>query len=165
MGNLPKTQAQVFYAYQILIAEVPIGTLSSFSPRMTRTTDAVREIQTTGGKIVEIVPGVTTYTLDLEKVMLYTKVLKDVFGILDHDIQNQIEAIDIKEQIYKPTVPDGYNGSPEGNSGYTPQPGTSIVQTTTYTDCWITSWDKSVSTGTTIITERMSVVATNMVTT
>jgi len=153
MARLPKTDSEVWYSYEITIDGVQVGTLRSFNPTQTRTVDIIREIATNGGQIKEIVPGVTDYTIRLEKVRLYNKALFDHFGIVTKDIQNQVRALDIKEAIHFPLdVPNdsitGPPGSADGNAG---------VAYLNYEDCWITDWGKTIATGAITNVETMTV--------
>jgi len=154
MARLPFTASEVWFSYDVSIDDIPVGTLRSFNPTQTRTVDVVREIATNGGQIKEIVPGVTDYTIRLEKVRLYNKVLFDHFGIVTKDIQNQIRSVDIKEAIHHPqtnlfnNAVTGPPGKADGNAG---------IVYTTYEDCWITDWGKTISTGAITNVETMTV--------
>jgi len=160
MARLPLTNSEVWYAYDITIDNIPVGTLRSFNPTQTRTVDVVREIATNGGQIVEIVPGVTDYTIRLEKVRLYNKVLFDYFGIVTKDLQNQIRPVDIKEAIHHPqtnlfnNAVTGPPGKADGNAG---------ISYTTYENCWLTDWGKTISTGAITNVETMTARPTRIV--
>jgi len=154
MVRLPFTQSEVWYSYDLSIDDIPVGTLRSFNPTQTRTVDVVREIATNGGQIKEIVPGVTDYTIRLEKVRLYNKVLFDHFGIVTKDIQNQIRSVDIKEAIHHPQT-NLFNNSVTGPPGKSE--GDAGIVYTTYEDCWITDWGKTISTGAITNVETMTV--------
>ena len=159
MPRLPQTRSEVFYAYEIQINNIPIGTLRNFTPRHTRTSEPVREISTNGGEIVEIVPGVPTYQITLNKVRLYENTLLDVFGILSQDIQKQVRAIDIIETVWSPAdVPNSAVSGPAEADGS----GT-LLRTLTYEGCWITEWGKTISSEGLLIVEDMTVQATRPV--
>lgn len=153
MARLPKTDSEVWYSYEITIDSVQVGTLRSFNPSQTRTVDIIREIATNGGQIKEIVPGVTDYSVGLEKVRMYNKVLFDHFGIVTKDIQNQVRALSIKEAIHSPqdVANDTITGPPgdaDGNAG---------IAYVNYEDCWITDWGKTITTGAITNVETMTV--------
>lgn len=159
MARLPQTDSEVWYSYDITISDVPVGTLRSFNPTQSRTVDVIREIATNGGQIKEIVPGVTDYTIRLEKVRLYNKTLFDHFGIVTKDLQNQIRSLDIKEAIHLPQTGlfnkavTGPPGKSDGNAG---------IVYVNYEACWITDWGKTIATGTITNVETMTVRATRV---
>ena len=82
MPRLPKTRSEVFYSYEIQINGLPIGTLKEFTPSQSRTSEYVREIMTNGGDPFEIVPGVPTYSISMNKVRLYENTILNHFGIV-----------------------------------------------------------------------------------
>lgn len=158
---VPITRSEVWYAYTILIGEVEVGTLRTFNPTQTRTFEYVREIATKGGHIFEGVPGVTDYTVRLEKVRLYNGVLHDSFGISSRDIQNQINAIDIREEIYSPSQFNSQDGtlSATGKDTNLNDSSDNLQQigSLTYEGCWITDWGKTVSNTAITVVETMTV--------
>jgi len=158
MARLPKTRAEVFYSYEIQINNIPVGTLKSFNPSQTRSHQIVREVSTNGGEIVEIVPGVPTYQITLNKVRLYEDTLLDFFGIVSHDIQKQVQAINIIETVWKPAnIPNNQvTGPAEADTSGT------RLRTLTYEDCWITNWGKTVSSDNILIIENMTVQCTRI---
>ena len=159
MARLPQTRAEVFYSYEIQIDNIVVGTLKTFNPRSTRTQEPIREVLTNGGEIFEIVPGVSTYQIDLGKVRLYDDILLNYFGIISQDLQKQVRAIDIVETIWKPAnVP---NSSVTGPAS-TDKRG-SRLKAITYQDCWVTDWNKAVSTDSITIVENVTVQATRIV--
>lgn len=153
MARVPFTNSEVWYAYSISLNGVQIGTLRSFNPTQTRTFEYVREIATNGGHIFEGVPGVTDYTVRLEKVRLYTKPILDSFGILTQDIQNQIQSIDIREETHFPRdIPnESVSGPPESDTG------NAGVRITNWEECWITEWGKTATTTAVVVIETMTV--------
>jgi len=153
MPQLPVTQSEVWYAYSISLQGVNVGTLRTFNPTQTRTFEYVREIATNGGHIFEGVPGVTDYTIRLEKVRLYENELFNNFGISTKDIQNQVRALDITEEIHRPA--NIQNKDVSDPSGKAIQ--SDSVTILNYKDCWITDWGKSVSTTAVTIVENMTV--------
>ena len=162
MARLPKTQAEVFYSYQITIDGLTVGTLKEFSPSQTRSHDHVREISTNGGEIVEIVPGVPTYSLNLSKVRLYENTIFTAFGVDSQDIQNQIRSINIIETVFLPTTSEeertpGVTGLPSSEQGMG-----KTGRVVTYEDCWITDWGKQVSSDGILIVENMTVQCTRV---
>jgi hypothetical protein len=159
MARLPFTNSEVWYAYSITLNGVKVGTLRTFNPTNTRTHEYVREIATNGGQIYEGVPGVTDYTIRLEKVRLYNRTLHDEFGILTNDIQNQIRAVDIREEVHLPLdlQNNSVNGPAEQDTG---DNGVKIV---TYEACWITDWGKTVSNTAITVVETMTVKPTRIV--
>jgi len=159
VSRLPNTHAEVFYAYEIQINNVPVGTLRNFTPRHTRTFEQVREISTNGGEIVEIVPGVPTYQVTLGKVRLYEDVLFDFFGVISHDIQKQVRAINVIETVWKPAnVPNSQiTGPAEADTSG------KRLRTVTYEDCWIVEWGKTISSEGILIVEDMTVQCTRII--
>lgn len=159
MARLPQTRSEVFYSYVIQINGTPVGTLREFTPSQTRTHDYVREILTNGGEITEIVPGVPTYTITLNKVRLYENTILNHWGVISQDIQKQVRAIDIVETVWTPSdIPNeeatgsGFNSDGEG----------AIGRTLTYEDCWITDWGKTVSSDGILIIENMTAQCTRV---
>jgi len=159
MARLPQTKAEVFYSYQILVEGEAVGTLQSFNPSQTRTSDFVREIMTNGGEIFEIVPGVPTYTIALSKVRLYENTFLRHFGVSSENIQRQVRSFDIVETVWQPSdienlaaVGDGYNATGEG----------STLRSLTYEDCWVVDWGKTVSSDGILVVENMSVQCTRI---
>lgn len=159
MARLPQTRAEVFYSYEIQINNIPVGTLRNFTPRQTRTHEHVREVNTNGGEIVEIVPGVPTYQITLNKVRLYEDTLLDFFGIVSQDIQKQVQSINVIETVWKPTnVPNSQvTGPAEADTAGT------RLRTLTYEDCWIVEWGKTISSEGLLIVEDMTVQCTRVV--
>lgn len=159
MPRLPASRAEVFYSYEIQINNVPVGTVKSFNPKFSRTQEHVREVSTNGGEIVEIVPGVPTYTITMSKVRLYENTLLEFFGIVSQDIQKQVQAINIIETVWKPAnVPNSSITGPAEADGS----GTRL-RTVTYEDCWITDWGKTISSDGILIVEDMTVQCTRIV--
>jgi len=159
MARLPQTRAEVFYSYEIQIDGIPVGTLRNFTPRFTRTHEYVRDIETNNGEPVEIVPGVPTYQITLNKIRLYASTLLDHFGIVSQDIQKQVQAINIIETTWKPA--DVKNASITGPAE-SDKSGTR-VRTLTYENCWITEWGKTISAEGLLIVEDMTVMCTRIV--
>lgn len=158
MARLPNTRAEVFYSYELQVNNIPIGTVRNFTPRHTRTHEHVREISTNGGEIVEIVPGVPTYQITLNKVRLYEDTLMDFFGITSQDIQKQVQSINIIETVWKPTnVPNSQVTGPavSDTAGIR-------LRTLTYEDCWIVEWGKTISSEGLLIVEDMTVQVTRV---
>ena len=164
---VPITRSEVWYAYTLLIAETEVGTLRTFNPTQTRTFEYVREIATKGGHIFEGVPGVTDYSVRLEKVRLYNNVLHTAFGISSYDIQNQIQALDIRETIFGPKEYDvqqdmisttGANLEKNDSTDNLQELGT-----LTYEKCWITDWGKTVTHTAITVVETMTVRPTRVV--
>jgi len=159
MARLPNTRAEVFYSYEVQINNIPVGTIRNFTPRQTRTHEHVREISTNGGEIVEIVPGVPTYQVTLNKVRLYEDTLFDFFGITSQDIQKQVQSINVIETVWKPTsVPNNQvTGPAESDTAGI------RLRTVTYEDCWIVEWGKTVSSEGLLIVEDMTVQVTRVI--
>lgn len=158
MARLPNTRAEVFYSYELQVNNIPIGTVRNFTPRHTRTHEHVREISTNGGEIVEIVPGVPTYQITLNKVRLYEDTLMDFFGITSQDIQKQVQSINIIETVWKPTnVPNSQVIGPAASDTAGIR-----LRTLTYEDCWIVEWGKTISSEGLLIVEDMTVQVTRV---
>ncbi len=160
MARLPQTRAEVFYSYVIQMNGIPVGTLREFTPSQTRTHDYVREIATNGGEITEIVPGVPTYSITMNKVRLYEKTILSHFDITAQDIQKQVQAVDIVETIWTPS--DITNDQATG-SGFDATNEGAIRRTLTYEDCWITDWGKSISSDGILVVENMTVQCTRVI--
>lgn len=159
MPRLPQTRSEVFYSYEIQINGLPIGTLREFTPSQTRSHEYIYEIATNGGEPFEIVPGIPTYTIALNKVRLYENTILNHFGIVSQNIQNQVRSIDIIETVWTPSDIENeaatgtpFNAEGEGARG----------RVMTYEDCWITEWGKTVSSGGILIVETMTVQATRV---
>ncbi len=159
MARLPNTRAEVFYSYEIQINNIPVGTLKSFTPRQTRSHEHVREVSTNGGEIVEIVPGVPTYQVTLNKVRLYEDTLFDFFGIVSQDIQKQVQAIAIIETLWKPAnvLNNQVSGPAEADTAGI------RLKTLTYEDCWIVEWGKAIASEGILVVEDMIIQVTRII--
>lgn len=124
MPRQPNTRAQVWYSYAIRARGRKVGTLQSFTPRSTRTVERIREIANNGGAIIEQVPNVTDYTIDVQQILIYKQDILEALGYDNLvDLQDIQDPIDVVETINNP---DG------------------TTNTVTYKDCWITSINKTI---------------------
>ena len=135
MPNIPNTAAQVFYTYELRVAGKKVGMVEEFRPQTQRGHERLREIANNGGKIVEIVPGVSDYTIELQHIHLHRTSLLKALGYDIVDLQDITEPIEIVEIAH---APDGTTAK--------------VV----YGKCWIQSSGKTVSTKTTHIVDTAS---------
>jgi len=157
--RLPNIKSQVYYAYSLSLDGVQIGTIKTFTPSQARTHEYVREIALNGGTIKEGVPGVTDYTIRLEKVSLFEETLYTNFGIPSYDIQSQVSAVDIREEVHFP--PSRKNSAATGPASQDPT-GDAGVRIITWEKCWITEWGKTISTTAITVVENMTVKPTSV---
>lgn len=135
--TLPNVQSRVFYSYMILINNKEVGTLQEFSPSARKTVERVREISyTQKTKVIEIVPGIVDFSVTVSKIMLFKEDLFKALGYVVDSIEDLRDPFEILEECMKP----------DGNK-----------EQTIYHGCQFESYDYSISTRETIITERASI--------
>jgi hypothetical protein len=144
MANIPNTAAQVHYSYELRTNGLRIGMVETFTPDQTRTLERLREIANNGGVIVEIVPGVSEYTLTLEHVHLYKKSLIKALGYDIVNIQDIKDPIDIVEIANNP---DGTKDKTVYGKCWIQRSGKTVATTKTYVTDSITLWPTEVRKG------------------
>jgi hypothetical protein len=122
MTRIPNTKTSVSYAYTISIDSKKVGTLQSFNPTSSKTLDRVRQLMDELDDIVEIVPGRTEHSIQIERLELYEDDSNLAFKVLDE----QSIPFNIVETVK--------NGSGKSRD---------II----YSDCWIQSINKTVREG------------------
>ena len=143
MPRQPNTRTQVWYSYSVKARGRKIGTLQSFTSRSTRTVERIREIANNGGGIIEQVPGVTDYTIDIRKFLIYKQEIIQALGYDDLvDLQDIQDPIDVVETAH----------NPDGTSN-----------TITYKDCWVTSATKSIANTTAAVSADVSIQPTAVI--
>ena len=141
MGLAPSTQTAVYYSYDVLVNWQKVGILQKFSASSNRTLERIREIANSSTDTVEIIPGRTERTIDIDRFETYSKNLIMALGYEPADIGDLNAPITIVEVMHKP---DGGKRQ--------------II----YQDCWPQSWSKSITVGTTTITENVKLEVTNI---
>jgi hypothetical protein len=137
--TIPATQqARVFYSYEIQLAGgIKIGTLQEFSPSARKTVERVRQISAeTETRVLEIVPGIVDFSITVSKLMLFKENLLQALGFVPQSLEDIRAPFDIYE-ICK--YPDG------------------TEEKTIYHGCQIESYDYTISTRETLITERCTI--------
>lgn len=137
--QVPVTSTVVSYAYTISVNGKPIGTIQGFNPTSTRTTERIHEIQNVHKDTVEIVPGRTEIKITIDRMEIYTQHVVEALGLnpFEEGIVQITQPIDIIE-----TLRD-YTGVAK--------------RTTTYANCWISSWAKQITEGTVTVKENVTV--------
>lgn len=139
MTLIPTSNTVVSYAYTILAGNKKVGTLQGFDPSANRMLDRVREIMNEADDIVEIVPGRTDFTLNIDRLETYNAAMMDALGYSSfEDISQITDPIQIVETITGPVS----KGSPK--------------RTIVYQNCWIQTWSKTIREGTITVTERVA---------
>lgn len=134
---IPNTKAAVFFAYDIMINGNVVGTLTRFSPNASKRVERVREISTrAGGRALEMIPGTTDISIDVEKLRLYKESLFNALGFPIYSIEDLNSPFDITETL---TDPEG------------------IREHTIYHSCLLSSYSRAVSTGNTLIAETATI--------
>jgi len=134
---IPNTKTAVFYAYDIIMNGRQIGTLSRFNPTFTKTIERIREIAvSTGARVLDLVPGVTDISVDVEKFRLYRQSLFEALGYQIFSLEDLIDPFDIQEVL---THPDGKQ------------------ETLIYHTCLISNHSKTITTGTTYVAETATI--------
>jgi hypothetical protein len=136
MANIPNTAAQVFYTYEIRVNGKKVGMIEEFRPSTNRGHERLREIANNGGKIVEIVPGVSDYEITLSHIHLHRSSFLQALGYDIVDLQDIKDPIEIVEIAH---APDG------------------TTDKVVYGKCWVQRADKTVSTKSTHIVESATV--------
>lgn len=151
LDNLPQTQAMVFYAYSIRVGSTEIGTFRQMDVTDPRTAERYRGIQHTGGRTAEVIPGVSSPTLSLQDVSLYSGVILEKLGYDVANIEDITFPFDVVENQEVPNYANVVN--PAGNP---------IERTSIYKDCWITRFSKSINEGTVILIQSIDVEVTRI---
>jgi len=82
-----------------------LGAVQRLEINSTRDVNVWRELNyLTAGKPVESYPGLTSYELSLERVVLYESMLLDVFKFDNYDIIKQNRPLTIKLEMYAPST-------------------------------------------------------------
>lgn len=141
---IPNTNSRVWYAYTLLVNGRVIGTLKNFNLNATMQLERVREImQTTGARVLEIVPGHTDITATCEKVLIYQKSLVNCFNYSGDTTINSIEdVIDPFQIVETCKLPQNQGG------GYI-----SMV----YDNCLINSYGRTLAAETTLVMENATI--------
>lgn len=156
--SAPSVRTQTTFSLQIWMTDntgqpVQVGTISNFSPSHRRTNKAIGGVGI-GDRRIEIVPGVSNYTLSLEKVALWDKTLSQIFGY-PVDVRMLCEMqkpFDIVQQHINPTP-----ASERANQNVPD------IQITVFRKCVISSWERTQRWGDDVtITDRMEVDVTSI---
>lgn len=185
-GTAPETKAAISskvkifsYAYGESAGWIQIGVMSTFSPSQSRGADPIRGVGY-GDQIAELVPGVSDpVTISVERTCLNLSNLFQVFGYkggadgLVRALKHHRFPFDIRQEMVISELDsqreDGYfnNVNGEGatlasrqNRAASQSPRAII---TIYEGCWMTSYDFSVSSDTSMISESTSISCTDIV--
>jgi hypothetical protein len=142
MGRAPSTQTAVYYSYDILVNGIKVGILQRFSPTTDRALDRIREIANSDVDTIEIVPGRSERTVDVERFETYSKNLTMALGFEPMDIGEISSPITIVETMHKP------------NGG---------KRQTIYEGCIPKRWTKQIQQSQITITETITLEVTNIV--
>jgi len=122
-----------------------IGTLQGFNPTSNRAVERVREIMNEVVDTVEIVPGRTEFSIQLDRLETYEETLMDALGLRDFDDLSQItDGIQIVEEIRGPASRGG------------------VIRKIAYNGCWIQSTAKTVREGTITVNETVTLQVTSI---
>lgn len=129
-----RPQHAVWYQYQIQMNGHVIGSLTNFSPSASQATDRVRCINAAyGTRVQEILAGPTDYKIRAEKVQLFKTPLFQALGYVIYGLEDLKDPIDIVEYEF--------------------QFGGDVVERT-YHECIMSSYERTITTGTIYIAER-----------
>lgn len=156
--SAPGVRSQTTFSLQIWMTDdtgqpVQVGTMNNFSPSQRRTNKAIGGVGI-GDRRIEIVPGVSSYTLSLEKVAFWDKALSQIFGYpVDVRMLAEMQKpFDIIQQHINPTP-----------AADRPNPNTPDILITVYRKCVISSWDRTQRWGDDVtITDRIDVDVTSI---
>ena len=134
---IPNTKTAVFYAYDIIMNGRTIGTLSRFNSSFSKTVERIREVSiSAGARVTDLVPGTTDISVDIEKFRLYRLSLYEALGYQIFSLEDFIDPFDIQEVMQHP---DGKQ------------------ETIIYHICLLSSYGKTVSTGSTMVAETATI--------
>lgn len=142
--SAPNVRTQTTFGLQIVMVTddnepVQIGTAVKATPSHKRTNTRVGGVGI-GDRIMEYVPGLTSYTLSIEKFAMWNKVIQQIFGF---DPRVRMLA-----EMQKPFDVYTYHLNPVGTTEKGLFSNNGLVEdaniiTTIYRDCVISTWDRS----------------------
>ena len=143
-GNVPFTTRAVWYAYAIEVGGRRVGSLTGFNPEASRDFEKIKELyESTGQRFLDVIPGPPAYTIRVDSIQLYRHPLIQVLaGRKIYSIADFREKFNICE----------YENQPDGT----------LIERI-YEDCIITSYGRTISTGTVYIAERCEIIALRMI--
>lgn len=147
MARVPITDTVASYAYLVKARGVPVGTLQGFDPSANRELQRIREIKHLAAGLIpdtlEIVPGRTENTINIEKLETYAQNMMEAFGFDTFETPEwQATPFDIVEELR------------DGNGR--------LIRVNHYEGCWIQTLGKSIREGTITVTETMTVQVTKV---
>ena len=135
--QIPHTKTVVSYAYTITANGTSLGTLQGFNPSSTRALERVRELRNEIDDMVEIVPGRSEFTIQIDKLEMYSENVLQALGFSDfEDISKLRTPIQIVETIKDPVSGKG--------------------RTVSYVNCWIQNVAKTIREGTITVSETVT---------
>lgn len=156
--SAPGVRTQTTFSLQIWMTDdsgrsIQVGTINNLSPSQTRTNKPIGGVGI-GDRRIEIVPGLSNYTLTLEKVALWDKALSQIFGY-PADVRMLAEMqkpFDILQQHINPTP-----------AADRPNPNVPDILITVYRKCVISSWERQQRWGDdVVIADRVTVDVTSI---
>lgn len=134
-----KVKHAVFYAYQITVNGKRVGSLQNFGATQAQETGRIREIDfVTGTRVLEILAGGTDIRLRAERVQIFKKPLFNALGLgAGETLEDFKGPFDIVETEKDPT--------------------TKSTTVRTYYGCVISSYERTITTGTIHIAERCDI--------
>lgn len=176
-GTTPNTRAAIsskvkVYSYAYNLANwTQIGVMSSFNPSQSRSADPVRGVGY-GDQIAELVPGVMDpISISVERTALYLANMFQVFGYrggsdgLVRALKHLRWPFDVKqEMVISELAAADENENPGLTSGTDPNAGgAEIVQVTIFEGCWMTDYNYTVSSDTSMISESTTIQCADIV--
>lgn len=172
-GTTPNTKSAIsskvkIYSYAYNLGQwTQIGVISSFNPSQSRNADAVRGIGY-GDQIAEVVPGVQDpITISVERTCLYLANMFQVFGYrggsdgLVRALKHHRWPFDIRQEM---VISELERANLEDASGQRPAvDGKNQALFTIYEGCWMTSYNYTVSSDTSMISESTDITCTDIV--
>ncbi len=137
MTRIPNTSTAVSYAYTVSINGSIVGTLQGFNPTSSKQLERVRQLQNETSDILEIVPGRTEHTIQLDRLELYDDDSDLTFKVLEE----QTTPFNIVEKISN---------------------GQGKTREITYSTCWIQSIGKTIREGQINVAVSVTVWPTNI---
>lgn len=148
-GTDGKSAVAVTYAYTIYsISREPIGTLQSFNPRSSRTTERIHEIRRRLRDTVELLPNRAEHSFTAERFQTYTQNILQAFGFVYTDLSQFTSPLIVVENLKIPEhIDDKTIGFLQRAAGFN-----SVI----YFGCVPTEWSKTINVANTMITESVT---------
>ena len=105
-------KAAVWWAYDILMNQTPVGSLQNFSPTQAKTIERVRQIffsdNTNGGgpRVIDMVPGITDISATVERIRMFESNLLQAMDLDEFSLEDINDPFTILESLHRPSGGD-----------------------------------------------------------